>query len=482
MKKILCTINAASLVLAALILSTISLSAQGLAIRTVEGKVTADGAPLAGVAVTDGLNIVRTDEAGRYSILTLADTRMVYITIPSGYEAPLADGSIPQFYKMLTPESNNYDFALTKSSRDDSRHVFVVHTDVQVTASSDVKDYKEILADCRQLLDSYGDVKTFATDCGDIVGDSPQFFPSYIKACSKMNIPFFRVNGNHDMDYWGRSFETSYHTFEKYFGPTHYSMDCGKAHYIFINNNFYTGYGINYIAYVPENTFRWLEQDLAGVDKDALVFVFFHIPTAMDADLDKSRFDPDLLANVRQFHHIFKDYDTHFISGHTHFNMNLEFGNRLYEHNTAAACGTWWRTEECMDGTPRGYAVYEVDGNTVKWYYKSSGYPRDYQMRTYAPGSSEEYPGDVIANVWNYDSRWKVELIENGKVTAGMKRFTGYDPVSKAHCSDKKVVLYDWISPITNSHMFHATPKIKDSVRQVRVTDRFGNVYIQDVK
>ena len=84
MKKILCTINAASLVLAALILSTISLSAQGLAVRTVEGRVTANGAPLAGVAVTDGLNIVRTDEAGRYSILTLADTRMVYITIPSG--------------------------------------------------------------------------------------------------------------------------------------------------------------------------------------------------------------------------------------------------------------------------------------------------------------------------------------------------------------------------------------------------------------
>ena len=46
-----------------------------------------------------------------------------------------------------------------------------------------------------------------------------------------------------------------------------------------------------------------------------------------------------------------------------------------------------------------------LNGNTVKWYYKSSGYPRDYQMRTYAPGSSEEYPADVIANVWNYDSR-----------------------------------------------------------------------------
>ena len=284
------------------------------------------------------------------------------------------------------------------------------------------------------------------------------------------------------MDYWGRSFETSYRTFSSLFGPTHYSFNCGKAHYIFINDNFYTGFGINYIGYIPESTLRWLEQDLNLLPKGSPVFVFMHIPSAESTDLDHASFNYDWLANVRQFHYMFKDFDTHIVSGHTHFNMNLEFNSHLYEHVTAAVCGTWWRTEECMDGTPRGYGVFTVDGERVSWQYKSAGYPSTYQLRAYTPGSATEYPDEVVANVWNYDSRWRVELLENGKPTATMKRYTGFDPISHAHCSDKKVVLYDWISPITNPHMFHARPRNAAAKLQVRATDRFGNVYIANVQ
>lgn len=44
------------------------------------------------------------------------------------------------------------------------------------------------------------------------------------------------------------------------------------------------------------------------------------------------------------------------------------------------------------------------------------------------------------------------------------------------------MVLYDWISPITNPHMFHARPRNAAAKLQVRATDRFGNVYIADVQ
>ena len=44
------------------------------------------------------------------------------------------------------------------------------------------------------------------------------------------------------------------------------------------------------------------------------------------------------------------------------------------------------------------------------------------------------------------------------------------------------MVLYDWISPHPNGHMFRATPTIAGSKREVRVTDRFGNIYISEVK
>lgn len=467
-------------------LFSLSTAASGtLEVRQISGCVSSQGRGLAGVAVTDGSNIVLTDSMGRYSLATLSLSQFVYITTPSGYDVPVASGSIPQFYHTLTPSDSIYDFHLTPSATDDNRHAFVVHTDVQVTSKADVALFAEqIVPDTRQTLQRLAaeGYKVFGTDCGDIVGDTPSLFDDYIRACQVLDTPFFRIIGNHDMDYWGRSFETSYRTFSSLFGPTHYSFNCGKAHYIFINDNFYTGFGINYIGYIPESTLRWLEQDLDLLPKGSPVFVFMHIPTAESTDLDHASFNYDWLANVRQFHYMFKDFDTHIVSGHTHFNMNLEFNSHLYEHVTAAVCGTWWRTEECMDGTPRGYGVFTVDGERVSWQYKSAGYPSTYQLRAYTPGSAAEYPDEVVANVWNYDSRWRVELLENGKPTATMKRYTGFDPISHAHCSNKKVVLYDWISPITNPHMFHARPRNAAARLQVRATDRFGNVYIADVQ
>ena len=467
-------------------LFSLSTAASGtLEVRQISGCVSSQGRGLAGVDVTDGSNIVLTDSMGRYSLATLSLSQFVYITTPSGYDVPVASGSIPQFYHTLTPSDSIYDFHLTPSATDDNRHAFVVHTDVQVTSKADVALFAEqIVPDTRQTLQRLAaeGYKVFGTDCGDIVGDTPSLFDDYIRACQVLDTPFFRIIGNHDMDYWGRSFETSYRTFSSLFGPTHYSFNCGKAHYIFINDNFYTGFGINYIGYIPESTLRWLEQDLNLLPKGSPVFVFMHIPTAESTDLDHASFNYDWLANVRQFHYMFKDFDTHIVSGHTHFNMNLEFNSHLYEHVTAAVCGTWWRTEECMDGTPRGYGVFTVDGERVSWQYKSAGYPSTYQLRAYTPGSAAEYPDEVVANVWNYDSRWRVELLENGKPTATMKRYTGFDPISHAHCSNKKVVLYDWISPITNPHMFHARPRNAAARLQVRATDRFGNVYIADVQ
>ena len=130
MKKYL--VNVASFALATFF-TFFSLSAQGLKTRLIEGRVTAGGEGLASVAVTDGTNIVKTDANGFYSILTLADSRFVYITVPSGYDVDCKDSTIPQFYKEIS-SADNFDFSLTKSNIDVKRHVFFVHTDAQVTS------------------------------------------------------------------------------------------------------------------------------------------------------------------------------------------------------------------------------------------------------------------------------------------------------------------------------------------------------------
>lgn len=110
------------------------------------------------------------------------------------------------------------------------------------------------------------------------------------------------------------------------------------------------------------------------------------------------------------------------------------------------------------------------------------GYPKEHQLHVYQAGSSDEYPSDIIANVWNWDEQWKVEWYENGKRMGEMQRYKGYDPAAKAICSDKEKVKYEWISPVLTEHLFHATPRNKNAKIEVKVTDRFGNVYTEAVE
>ena len=326
----------------------------------------------------------------------------------------------------------------------------MVQADVQATSEKDIAGYRAYLQDVQELLrTSDGQSDVFGIDCGDIVGDSPQLFPSYIQASSALDIPVYRAIGNHDMTYGGRTFEYSYRSFEVYFGPIYYSFNRGKAHYIVLDNCFYVNRDYQYIGYIDERTFAWLEQDLRFVAKGSPVFVVVHIPTSLTPKLQWNALLQHETSNASGQYRMLEGYDAHIISGHTHFNLNVCFNDSLMEHNTAAVCGIWWKADICMDGTPAGYGVYEVD---------------------------------IIANVWNWDEKWKVEWYEDGKRMGEMIRFTGYDPDAEAICSDKERVQYDWISPVQTSHLFRATPRSKTSKVEIKVTDRFGNVFSQLLK
>lgn len=449
------------------------------------GKVTCDGIGIKGVVVTDGNDCVQTDINGRYVLEAKRGVRFVYITLPSGYTVSCIDGTIPLYYKVLnsSDQSKEYNFDLKKSSIDDTNHLFTVQTDVQVTSTNDIQTYKVYIKDMKSYLSKYrGKKEVFGLDCGDIVGDSPNLFPNYINSVSDLDIPVFRSIGNHDMTYGGRSYEYSYQKFEELFGPIYYSFNRGKAHYIVLNNNFYVNRDYQYIGYIDERTFAWMEQDLKYVPNDNIVFVILHIPTSLTPKLKWNTLIQDETSNAPGLYDLLKDYNSHIISGHTHFNLNVIFNDKLMEHNTAAMSGIWWKADICMDGTPVGYGIYEVDGTDVKWSYKSIGHPESYQFRLYPLGTVYDYPKDIIANVWNWDSQWKVEWYEDGKRMGEMTRYSGYDPEAKRICSDKERVEYDWISPIITEHLFRATPNNEKSHIEVRVTDRFGRVYKQSVK
>lgn len=287
------------------------------------------------------------------------------------------------------------------------------------------------------------------------------------------------------MNYDGRTHETSYKTFEDTFGPSYYSFNKGNAHYIVVDNNFFIGRDYFYMGYLDEKTFAWLDKDLSYVPKGSLVFFIMHIPSRQTEKQEAFLYNYDMIGNqmvnAGALHQMLKPYKAHLITGHTHYNLNIVFDDNLMEHNTAAVCGTWWKADICLDGTPRGYGVYEVNDNDVKWYYKSSGYPKEHQFRSYPVGASKEHPSDIIANVWNWDKLWKVEWLEDGQLMGNMTRYTGLDPFASVVCSDREKMVYTWITPRPTQHMFRATPKNKDAHVTVKVTDRFGKEYIQTI-
>lgn len=444
------------------------------------GQVLCEGVGVPQVVVTDGIDCVQTDSEGRYRLEAKRDVRFVYLSVPAGYLVPNKDATIPQFY--LKIDENNpqksYDFELKKNPLDDTKHTFVVQTDPQVTSENDVDRYGEFLNDMIDYVKPYrGKREMFSIEGGDMVGDSPHLFPYYIQTAAKLDLPIYRAIGNHDMTYGGRSFEYSYSKFEELFGPVYHSFNKGRVHYIIIDNCFYINRDYQYIGYIDERTFRWIESDLQFVPKDNLVIVVAHIPSTLTPKLTWNTLNTEETSNIRGLFDILQGRRAHFISGHTHYNLNVCISDSLMEHNTAAVCGIWWKASICMDGTPQGYGVYDVDGTDMKWLYKSAGYKDDYQMRVYAPGSSEEYPDDLIANVWNWDEKWRVEWYEDGKLMGEMARFTGYDPEARDICRDKERVVYDWISPIKTEHLFRATPRNPKAKLEVRATDRFGRVF-----
>lgn len=454
-----------------------------------KGKVTdRQGKPVAGVAVTDGVNITYTNKAGAYRLESTREAMFVYLSIPAGYEIP-ANGNMAYFYRLIQPVKGVFtaDFQLTRLQQSDLRHYAIVWADPQINNQEEAGQlHATAVPDTRELamqLSSRGPVHGIAA--GDLSWDAPPIIPEYKKAIATTGIPFFQVLGNHDMDINVRSDEQSDSTFRKSMGPTWYSFNRGKAHYIVLDNVFYYSDGYNYMGYITERQFRWLEQDLKTVPAGSLVFVSMHISayTNEKARTGAAADHPgDVTVNRKHLYKLLAPYQAHFLTGHTHYNENIQHGN-IYEHIHAAVCGTWWISPLCGDGTPRGYGVYEIDGDSVSWYYKTIGKPSDYQMRVYNRGDYKNRPHDIAVNVWNQDTAWKVEWYEDDVYKGSMRRETEYDAQVVAFLTGPdRPAKYPWARPLLTDHLFFATPSGQAATATVVVTDRFGRQYKEKIQ
>lgn len=432
----------------------------------VSGRVLSNGKGVANVVISDGFNVVQTDKDGKYVIEVNSLAKFVWVSTPSGYEFK-TESYVAKHYETLTA-GTNLNFELKPLKLKDNRHNFIIWADPQVKNKKDVqKMMEESVPDVKRVIKGMKNVPIHGITVGDIVWDNHELFVDYNKAVDSMGIPFFQALGNHDMDYRLGGDETSDKTFQEHYGPTYYSFNRGKAHYVVLDDVRYLGTDRNYDGFISQVQLEWLAKDLQFVAKDALLIINLHIPVH------------NSVKNNKDFYAVLDGYtNVHIMSGHTHYNKNV-IKNNIFEHNHGTVCGAWWTGPICEDGTPSGYGVYEVNGTDLKWYYQPTGLDRTEQLHIYVEELTNQKR--LIANVWNYDPMWKVEYFLDGKAMGNLAQEIGFDPLSvKLYKGDKLPNGRTFAEPKKTDHIFvaHFEPSVKKV--KVVVTDRFGEQFIAE--
>ncbi|MCZ4223086.1 calcineurin-like phosphoesterase family protein [Pedobacter rhodius] len=433
----------------------------------ISGKIISKGRGVANVVVSDGFNVVQTDRSGNYAIDVNPMAKFVWISTPSGYEFK-TESYVAKHYESALGKTN-LNFELTPLKQNDNRHNFIVWADPQVKNKKDVAQMMETAVPDTIAVIKAMDPKipVHGITVGDIVWDNHTLFTDYNSAVTKMGIPFFQALGNHDMDYRMGGDETSDRTFQEHYGPTYYSFNRGKAHYIVLDDVRYLGTERNYDGFISQIQLDWLAKDLKFVPKGALLIINLHIPVH------------NAVKNNADFYAVLQGFtNVHIMSGHTHYNRNV-ITNGIFEHNHGAVCGAWWTGPICEDGTPRGYGVYEVNGTELKWYYQPTGSTRKEQVHIYVDELTNQKR--LIANVWNWDPMWKVEYVLDGKPMGVLEQQKGYDPLSVSlYKGDTLPAGRTFPEPSKTDHLFVA--HFEPSVKKVKViaTDRFGEKFEAD--
>ncbi|MFJ3708057.1 MULTISPECIES: outer membrane protein assembly factor BamB family protein [unclassified Streptomyces] len=296
---------------------------------------------LAGVSVSDGAVIVRTDRNGHYTFsadLNQWNHTIVNITMPRGYSAALGSNRVQRFYYDLgSPEdgatvTQNFDLRRDKGSERPD-FTFTQITDTHLTSPDGPESPAEgdgvTPGKLAKQLDDMAALPTrpaFVLATGDLSGDgASSHWQAWLKGTANSKLPIWPVTGNHDH---GGGDTDGVGNYRSLLGPSWYSFDYGNTHFIQLENNGGLGDPVQ---------MAWLKQDLALNGKNAngskkQIVVSSHEPLDTP-DTGGSAGQIDALLGL------LKGYDVKaFFNGHMHTNFtDPHLLDGAVEYNTASA-------------------------------------------------------------------------------------------------------------------------------------------------
>jgi len=369
------------------------------------------------VLVSNGKDVTTTDKRGRYT-LPAFNNMTVFVTKPAGYNVPVTDLYVPQFYYIhqpagspdaswdyqgLVPSGNlptQIDFPLYKGSFKQEFKAVVVG-DTQPYTNLELSYMRDSLVN-----DIAQEEAEFVIVEGDIVGDDLGLYPRFKSLMSAAKKPVYVVPGNHDLNFFAEDDRYSLDTFKRELGPTYYSFDIGHVHFIVLDDLEYPckdrdgsrsfcEAGKTYNGIIDDMQMEWLKNDLSYTPMNKLIVLNMHVPIVSFVDQYSKKHSVD---NRKELYAILDGRKVVALSGHTHTLEHFETNEELPGWGqatpfpqivTGAASGSWWSGDLMDDnvpmayqrlGAPRGYLVFEFKGNEYEERFHATNKSSDAQM------------------------------------------------------------------------------------------------------
>lgn len=444
-----------------------------------------DHNPISGVVVSDGFSSTVTNEKGVYEMVRNEKSTLVYYSTPSDYEVNVESSAVcmASFYQSIIADKERYDFKLTRLINEENDFTLLCIGDPQVKEEAQIQRFRDEIMDDIKDLKAVSSKPIYAIAMGDMVHDKPNLLESMKIAIGSVGIPVFTIIGNHDKVASLDSDEPrNADLFCKTYGPLNYSFDRGNVHFVCLDNVLYTD-ASSYSAGFTDEQVEWLKSDLQYVSKSKMIVLSYHMPMRNSNNI--------VIRNKTRILEQFEGFaGVHLMCGHTHYNDNFEMSSPIsaYEHIHAASCGAWWKSVINGDGTPNGYAVYEISGSQMNsWYYKAAKFDKSHQFRLHwgdtvfgavNGGYSYGKPNyTLIANVWNADDSWVMEVYLDGVLKGSMKKLAIKKDAWSMGYHIGMLDLSTSTYTTTTNHLYYYN--VKDSYTDLKVVikDRFGNVY-----
>ena len=508
---------------------------------TVYGIVSSAGVGVENVVVSDGAEVTVTNEKGIYQLKSAKKWGYVFISVPSGYEVPSV-GVLPQFHRALKNSADvveRADFKLEKVDGQDSYKIFMLGDMHLANRTGDLGQFAQFTSDLTDYMTRHKGEKMYALTLGDMTWDlywysNSYYFPQYLNTINSQikNLQIFHTMGNHDNDFQTRS---DYDAAVKYVDqicPTYYSFNIGKVHYVVMDDIDCSSYdgstSRNYVKSLSAEQLDWLAKDLSHVAKTTPVVVAMHAqvfyPTTSGFKIDHDQ------VNTLRLFDILDGYTVRFVTGHTHklFNVTPDApivdGHNFREYNSGSVCASWWWSGNLTpgihigtDGTPGGYGIWDVTGTDFQCLYKSTGWPEEYQFRSYDLNNVHfsmadvplmpsdisasvknaymqyvnAYPqnndNEVLINIWNWNSDWTLSVVDENRKTLPYTEVWAYDPLHIAALSVKRfndARLKSTPLFITDkfTHFFKVKADDADTDLVITVKDEFGNEWTENMQ